>query len=277
MRRAVPAAIVAAALQAAQESECEFADVPLDAIARQAGISRSTLYRRIGSRRALEDAVRAAGVDPGSRPDVRERAVPAAAAIIRAGGLQALTLDAVAAKAGCSVPALHSQLGGREGLLAALFERYSPLPRVEQVLAADAAAFPERVRTVYTAIYDAATAEPALVGALLADVLGRPDGPSARQLMGVYLPRLLDSAGRWLSREVATGHCRPLPLPLLLQLLAGPMVLHVATRGPFERVAGMPAPSRDETIDLLTAAYCRAVALPPSAEAGSYREGLDEC
>ena len=272
MKTEISADIISAAAQEARECDRDIADVSLDAIARRIGISRSTLYRRIGSRQALDDAVRAAGIDPGGRPDVRERAVGAAAELVRRGGLQALTLNAVAARADCSLPALHSQLGGREGLLAALFDRYSPLPRIERMFGAGPASFRDRVRAIYAAVFDAATAESALLGALLADALARPDGPTARHITGNYLPRLLGSIGRWLAMEVEAGRCRRLPLPLLLQLLAGPMALHVATRGLAERVSGLTLPPRAQVIDLLTDAYCRAVALAPSEEADTRSE-----
>jgi hypothetical protein len=55
-----------AAICAARQRGEDVADVPLIALAEATGVSRSTLLRRIGgSRRALDDAVRAAGVDPG--------------------------------------------------------------------------------------------------------------------------------------------------------------------------------------------------------------------
>ncbi len=79
----VPTEVVEAALRAAETLGRDVADVPLVAIAREAGMSRSTLVRRLnGSRQLLDDAVRAAGVEPGGRPPVRERAVQAAASLI---------------------------------------------------------------------------------------------------------------------------------------------------------------------------------------------------
>ena len=60
----VPHEVVEAALRAADRLGRDVADVPLIAIAREAGMSRSTLVRRLnGSRQLLDDAVRAAGVD----------------------------------------------------------------------------------------------------------------------------------------------------------------------------------------------------------------------
>ncbi len=264
---AIHETVIQAAIAAAAETGVDVADVALDQIARRAGVSRATLFRRIGSRRRLDAAVRASGVDPGGRPALRERAAEAAAAIVRERGIEALTLEAVAAAAGCSIPSLHTQVGGREGLLAALFERYSPLPRLERLLAGSAPPLEAGVRAIYGAIFDAATAEPRLLQALLADALTRPAGPARRIVVESYLPRLMATLGPWLAGEIAAGRCRPLPPLLLLQLLAGPMALHVATRGLVEGLGDAPMPPRDEVIEQLTAAYCRSVA--PPAESGA--------
>ncbi|MDP9364193.1 MAG: TetR/AcrR family transcriptional regulator, partial [Chloroflexota bacterium] len=72
--------------------------------------------------------------------------------------------------------------------------------------------------------------------------------------------------GGWLAGEVAAGRCRPLPLPLLVQLLIGPMLLHASTRSLVEDLFRDPPPPRDQIVETLTAAYCRAVALPPPTE-----------
>ena len=265
--KAIPWAVIEAAVTAAETSGRDVADVSLDEVARRAGISRATLYRQIGSRRALDEAVRATGIDPGGRPGVRERAVSAAATIVRERGIGALTLEAVAAAADCSVPALHSQLAGREGLLAALFERYSPLPHVERIVATSPP-LEDGARAIYAAVFDAATAEPRLLQAVFADALARPDGPAARYLTRTYIPRALGSVGRWLAGEVAAGRCRPLPVPLLVQLLVAPMGMHAVTRDLVQRLTGT-LPPRDEVIDLLAGAFCRAVALPSAQEHGT--------
>ncbi|WP_170223574.1 TetR family transcriptional regulator [Nonomuraea turkmeniaca] len=86
-----------------------------------AGISRSTLPRRLGgTRTALNEAVRQAGIDPRRAAPARERAVAAAAELIAERGLGSATLDAVAvAAADCSLSSLHTIFDGREGLPAA--------------------------------------------------------------------------------------------------------------------------------------------------------------
>jgi len=114
--RAISQDIVDTVIGLAAERGVAVADVTIDDISRAVGVSRMTLYRRIGSRAALHAAVRRGGIDPGDRPPVRTRAVDAAAAIIREGGIAALTLEAVAERAACSLPALHSQLGGALGI-----------------------------------------------------------------------------------------------------------------------------------------------------------------
>lgn len=260
--------LIHAAIAAAAERGVDVADVPLDQIARRAGISRATLFRRIGSRRALDAAVRAAGIEPGGRSSLRERAAVAAAGIVRERGIEALTLEAVAAAAGGSIPGLHTQVGGREGLLTLLYERYSPLPRVERLLTESTPTLATGARAIYGAIFDDAAAEPRLLQALLADALTRPDGPARRALVGSYLPRAMAILGPWLSGEIAAGRCRPLPLPILLQLLAGPMAAHVALRGLLADQTGIAPPPRAEVIDRFAAAFCRAVALPVADEAG---------
>lgn len=256
--RAISQDIIDTVIGLAAERGVAVADVTIDEITRAVGVSRMTLYRRIGSRAALHEAIRRGGVDPGDRPPVRTRAVEAAAAIIREGGIAALTLEAVAERAACSLPALHSQLGGRQGLLKALFERYSPLPEVEHLLNPAPDSLAEGVRAVYGAIYDAAIAEPALVRAFIGEALRAPQSEIGEFLTTWYLPRVFGTAGAWLSGQVEQGHVRPLPLPVLLQLLAAPLGLHVLTHQ-FITSLGYQLPPRDEAIAMFAAAYCRAV------------------
>ena len=99
---AIPAEVIQATLRSAERLGRDVADVPVVVIAHALGVSRSTLLRRLGgSRRALDDAVRDFGVDPGGRPPVRLRAVEAAAEVISARGVASATVEAVAAEADC--------------------------------------------------------------------------------------------------------------------------------------------------------------------------------
>jgi len=256
--------LIQAAQAASEATGLPVADVPLDAIAEHAGLSRATLYRRIGSRAALEDAIRAAGIDPGGRPDVRERATEAAADLIEEGGLAALTLEAVSERAECSVRALHTQVGGRDGLLAAVFERYSPLPGIERAMAGESMPLEQGLRAIYGTILDTALARPGLLAAVVADVAFRPDGPTAEYVRGTYLPRVTGVILPWLEDLVRSGEIRPLPIPLLVQLLVGPIGAHVFLGPVLARTTGLQPPSREEVSDGLIDAFMRAVARSPA-------------
>ncbi len=254
--------LVAAALSAARERGQDVADVPLTAIATAAGVSRSTLLRRLGgSRGALDEAVRRAGVDPGGRRPVRERAIEAAARIVAERGLGAMTLDAVAERAACSLPSLHAVFDGRDGLLGAVYELYGPLPDLEALAADPPERLEDTVRALYQTMVTAFEREPRVLPAIFADLFSRPDGPAARAMQS-YLPRLFDSLARLLLPHVRTGRLRPLPLLVLFQLLVGPLVTHILLRPVLEPVLGTDLPPVDEVCELFTEAYLRAVTQP---------------
>jgi AcrR family transcriptional regulator len=257
----VPADLVEAAVVAARRRSQDVSQVPVAAIAAAAGISRSTLLRRLGgTRAALDDALRGAGVTPGRRPPVRERAIEAAARLIADRGLGAITLEAVAATAGCSLPSLHAVFQGRDRLLAAVFDRYTAVLDAE-ALAADP---PERVedlvRAIYRAMCTALRREPRVMPAMLADLLARPTGPAA-QILAANYPRLITSVGALITAHVRAGRLRPYPLPVLVQLMVGPLVTHLLLRPVEREVLGADLPDVDDACDMFTDAFLRAVLL----------------
>ncbi|MDP4507036.1 TetR/AcrR family transcriptional regulator [Nonomuraea sp. G32] len=251
--------LVEAAVRAARQRGQDVAEVPLTAIAAAAGISRSTLLRRLnGSRATLDEAVRAAGIDPGGRLPVRERAIEAAGRLIGERGLGALTLDAVAAAADCSLPTLHTVFQGRDGLLAAVFDRYSPVLDVEALAAGPPEHIEETIRGIYRALIATFGQEPRVMPALFADVLARPAGP-ARQILEQATPRMLQGVGTLLSREIAQGRLRDLPIALLIQMMIGPLVLHMLLRPVLEASIGPDLPPIEESAAVFAAAFLRAV------------------
>ncbi|MBO1419878.1 TetR/AcrR family transcriptional regulator [Streptomyces sp. FH025] len=261
--------LVAAAVAAAKERGQDVADVPLTAIAATAGISRSTLLRRLGGSRApLDEAVRRSGVDPGGRPPVRERAIAAAAELVDERGLGGVTLDAVADRAECSLPSLHAVFEGRDGLLTAVFLEHGPLPDLEALVANPPERLEDTVRALHHSFVAALDHRPRIIPAVFGDLFSRPDGPAARLVAG-YAPRLYDGLGRLLSPHMEAGRLRPLPLPVLVQLLFGPLLNHMLLRPVLESAFGAGLPSSEESIDLFVEAYLRAVALPPEGDPGS--------
>ncbi|MGP2440380.1 TetR/AcrR family transcriptional regulator [Streptomyces sp. JW3] len=257
----VPEELIQAALRAAQARGVAVGDVSMQAIAHEAGISRSTLLRRLGGgRQALDEAVRAAGVDPAGQKPVRERAIAAGAALISSRGLSAVSLERVAADAGCSVHSLYAAFGGRDEMLLAVFERYSPILDVEAVLAGERTDLRSTVREIYSHMAAAFSREPRVLPAVFAELLARPHDDSVRPLVQHYLPRMFASVSRWLAAEIEAGRIRELPpLPLTQQLIS-PLVLHVLLRPTTEQLPDVPVPPLDEVCDTFADAFLRAVA-----------------
>ncbi len=252
--------LVQAALRAAEKRGKDVADVPVLAIAREAGISRSTLLRRLGgTRAALDDAVRAAGVDPGGQMPVRTRALTAAAALISESGLAAATLEAVAARADCSVHSLYMAFGGRDELLRLLFERHSPIPDLEDVLDTATGDLAATVERIYQALASALGREPRVGPAILAEVFARPASPTVQTLSQHAAPRMLNVLGTWLNTQIEQGLIRDLAMPLLIQQLMGPMVIHMLGRPAVSALEVVELPDLDTTCREFTTNFIRAV------------------
>jgi AcrR family transcriptional regulator len=257
----VPEEVVDAALRAAETLGRDVADVPLVAIAREAGMSRSTLVRRLnGSRQLLDDAVRAAGVEPGGRPPVRERAVQSAASLISDRGLAAVTLEAVAVQADCSVHSLYAVFGGRDELMRAVFDRYSPILDLDEVISDPDAEFGATVHRIYRLLAEAFSREPRVAPAMLAEGLARPTEPAVVALLQYHVPRMLAGVGQWLAGEVAAGRVRDLPLPLLIQQMLAPIAIHTMVRPAAVNIPEIELPELDQACVVFADNFLRAVA-----------------
>jgi AcrR family transcriptional regulator len=256
-------ALVEAALRAADELGKDVADVPVIVIARHAGISRSTLLRRLGgSRAALDEAVRARGLDPGGAPPVRTRALDAAAILIAEDGLSAATLEAIAARADCSVQSLYAIFGTRDGLLRTVFDRHSPLLDIEEFLAEDHTDLHETVRRLYALLANSLSREPRVAPAMFAEALARPTSPATQTLLNYKGPQVIAVVGQWLSTEIHAGRIRDLPISLLIQELVAPMVVHMLLRPNTANLPGLDLPDIDTVCEVFTDAFIRAAGTP---------------
>jgi AcrR family transcriptional regulator len=257
----VPAEVVEAALRAAEHLGKDVADVPLLEIAREAGVSRSTLIRRLnGSRQPLDAAVRAAGVEPGGRPPVRERAIAAAGSLISDRGLASVTLEAVAVQASCSVHSLYATFGGRDALLRAVFDRFAPVFEIENAVRGPNTELRESVHRVYRLLAEAFSREPRVAPAMIAELLARPTSPTVHALVQHTVPRVLAGLGQWLAHEVAAGRIRDIPLPLLIHQLIAPVALHTMLRPAVADIAEISLPTLPEACTEFADAFLRGAA-----------------
>jgi hypothetical protein len=116
----------------------------------------------------------------------------------------------------------------------------------------------DTVRGLHRSVITAFNREPRVLPAIFADLFSRSDGPAARA-MQAYFPRLFDSLGGLLLPHVESGRVRPLPLPVLIQLLLGPLVTHLLLRPVIEPLWETDLPGVDEVCELFAEAYLRAV------------------
>lgn len=254
--------LVQAAVRAAETLKRDIVEVPVSAIAAEAQMSRSTLLRRLGgSRSVLDAAVRAAGIDPGGRPPVRVRALTAAAELISENGLAATTLDVIAERAGCSVFSLHAVFGGRDGLLRAMFEQYSPIREIEDYLAAVPDDLRATVHGIYCTIADTLSREPRVAPAMLAEVYSRPASATVQSLTRYAAPRMLGTLGAWFETEIRAGRIKDQPLLVLIQQLLGPIVLHMLMRPAYPDTLDFLLPEVDSICEHLTDNFLAAVAI----------------
>lgn len=261
--RHAPQEIVDAALRAADARGVSVADVPLRDIAQEAGISRSTLLRRLGGTRyVLDETLRAAGVEPEGRKPVKERAIEATGTLISEQGLATVTFERVAASAECSVPSLYAAFRGRDELLHAVFERYSPILDVEAFVSGQRGDLEDAVRRFYQLLVDALEREPRVLPAFWAETFARPGDENIQAVFQKNFPRLLAGLGQWLAEEVAAGRIRDLPPLLLTQQMTSPIVLHFLLRPATSQVASADLPAKEEVIETFTQTFLRAVALP---------------
>lgn len=111
-------------------------------VARAAGISRATLYRRYRDKDELLAALEEAGHQVAPRGDVTQRAVAAVEQVLLDEGFAGLTFEAVARASGLSEATLYRHFDDRAGLLAAFADAHSTRREARALLGRGASRLP---------------------------------------------------------------------------------------------------------------------------------------
>ncbi|HYH12098.1 MAG TPA: TetR family transcriptional regulator, partial [Thermomicrobiales bacterium] len=208
----------------AKTNPVPLAELSMDDLASRLGVTRMTLYRRAGTRQEILAALEEMGIDTRERPDVFERVVLATAALLRERPLADLTLETIAGEAGCSLPALYARFGGRQGVLRAVIERYSPLLPVRNVVASEvdeSTSLRHDVRLLYGTVFEKMRGEALVMRSLVAELLRDPESEVAEAFREWYLPQLTSVLIPIFTRHMEGGSMRRLPIPIAVQTFIG--------------------------------------------------------
>ncbi len=239
----------------------------VEQIATAAGISKAAFYRKFASRAALVDALR---LDP--EPATRERILRAALELVGAGGLVALSMDELAARAGVSRATLYRLFPGKPALFISVVRAFSPLEPVSRVAIEmrdqpPEVVMPEIARTVFRAVAGPDAPGLGIMRAVFFEVSAlSPEAEAAAQDL---VTTILGSVGAYVMKQMSEGRLRAMPPLLALQSFIGPIFFHLLTRPLTTRFLGMDIDG-EQAVTTLAESWLRA--MNPDAAQGDVHE-----
>lgn len=144
----MPDQIQAAAIKLFQETGEDFT---LDQLQERTGLSRATLYRRIGSKESLlERLVAEKLITPDPQADIKSRVFSAAKKVIANTGFIACTMEQIAGEAGLGIATLYRHFGDKENLLTSFVNQLHPRMDIQSILSAQDISLERDLRKVIT-------------------------------------------------------------------------------------------------------------------------------
>jgi AcrR family transcriptional regulator len=191
------------------------------AIARAAGVSRTTFYRSFHSRVGLLAELK---LEPPR--DSRSRILEAALELLQTQSLAELSMDELAAAADISRANLYRLFPGKPALFRALLLAYSPFQPVMAVLQRLGERSPDEViPQLVLAAYRTVAGKPGIARTILFEVTAMsPDSQQPFAETGLFA---LARVSAYLSSQMEKGRLRKVPPILALQSLIGGVVMHV--------------------------------------------------
>lgn len=223
----------------------------MDAMAVAAGVSRAVLYGLFGTRAALLEAIGAEV--PAS---AEEQILAAAGELVAERGFGGLSLVEVANRSGVSRAMVYRLYPGKVALFRALVAIHLSIDEALQMMEAMADRPPIQVMPMLARrLLGAGSVRIGVLRAVVFEVRGE----DVEFLDEVY--RNMQVIVRYVERQVAAGHLRPVDPVLAMEAFLAPVMLHAVSRPALEEY-GLLNVSLDEAANEFTDAWLRAMAPP---------------
>ncbi len=246
------------------------AELSIQAIAAEAGVSRQTVHHYFGGLRGLRSVLATEGLNVATAGDepTRDRLVEAAVRLFSRPGSGPISIEAIAAEAGLTKGAVYHHFADRAELLRSIARRVSPVDEMRAQIE-PAIQLPARdgLVAIARAYYSAMRKRADLVRNLAANSSEDPE--LARVVMSEIIGQGAPMMIAWVGLQIQKGNLRPIDPALLIQALFGPVFLLVVL-GPavFDELALMGIHPAIDNVEAYVDLLLDGVAQPDSTSGG---------